>query len=187
MSDTCKLSCTCGQMHWHIKAGADGRHLICYCPDCQTGTRHLGKQDSYLTDGGTQIFQTTPDNFVVDQGAEHLGLMRLGPKGLFRWYATCCDTPIANTLPNPTLPFVGAVLPAGTDHFGRATCHANTDSATKKIRQRGVPGAVYSLFWRAAKALISGKDKFRPFFNPDKTPVVTAKVLTLEERNSARP
>ncbi len=187
MSDTCSLRCGCGKMQWHIKRGAAGRHVMCYCADCQTEPNHLGTADKFLKNGGTQIFQTTPDNFEFDTGIEHLGLMRLGPKGLFRWYATCCNTPIANTLATPTLPFVGAVLPVGHDHYGRVTCHANTAAAPIKIRQRGIAGAVYSMFWRAAKTALAGKAKVTPFFNDDKTPPITPTILTLDQRKSARP
>ncbi|WP_299921381.1 DUF6151 family protein [uncultured Pelagimonas sp.] len=187
MADKCSLNCRCGKVAWHIKQGAAGRHVMCYCVDCQCEPRHLGVEDGFLKNGGTQIFQTTPDQFVFDKGQEHLGVMRLSPKGLLRWYTTCCNTPIANTLPTPTMPFVGAVLPIGHDHYGRVSCHANTAAASSKVRQRGVPGAVYSMFWRAAKTALAGNAKVTPFFNDDKTPIVTPTVLTLDQRNTARP
>ncbi len=187
MADKCSLNCRCSAVQWHIKAGAAGRHVMCYCADCQSEPNHLGVSDTFLDNGGTQIFQTTPDQFVFDKGVDHLGLLRLGPKGLFRWYTTCCNTPVANTLPSPSLPFVGAVLPVGHDHFGRVSCHANTAAAATKIRQRGVAGAVYSMFFRAAKTALSGKGKITPFFHDDKTPIVAPTVLTLDQRNTARP
>jgi hypothetical protein len=35
--------------------------------------------------------------------------MSLGPKGLLRWYADSCRTPIGNTPRNPKLSYVGLV------------------------------------------------------------------------------
>jgi hypothetical protein len=34
--------------------------------------------------------------------------LRLTPNGLYRWYASCCKTPLGNTL-GPAIPFVGIV------------------------------------------------------------------------------
>jgi hypothetical protein len=39
----------------------------------------------------------------------HLRLMRLSEKGLLRWYAGCCDTPLFNTMATPKVPFVGVL------------------------------------------------------------------------------
>ncbi|MGH1412175.1 MAG: DUF6151 family protein [Pelagimonas sp.] len=187
MAPKCSFECQCGTMKWHINDGAQGRHVMCYCADCQSEIRHLHQEDSYLKNGGTQIFQTLPSDFVFDDGLDQLALMRLGPKGLLRWYAKCCNTPIANTLPAPTLPFVGVVLPTGHDHFGRISAYANTEAASVKVRQRGVVGAIYSLFFRAAKSALTGTGKNTPFFDANKAPIVEPTVLTLEQREAARP
>ena len=187
MTNQCSLSCSCGKMEWHIAEGAEGKHMMCYCADCQTFPRHLGKADTYLTNGGTQLFQTVPGNFQFDKGLEHLGLKRLGPNGLFRWYAKCCDTPIANTVPKARFPFVGAVLPAGHDHFGRVTAHVNTGSAPLRTKQTGMTATVYGIFFRAAKAAITGKGKTSPFFDETGAPIVTPTVLTQEQRQAAQP
>src|SRR5262249_33170306 len=37
--------------------------------------------------------------------------LRLTAKGLYRWYASCCHTPLGNTV-SPAIPFVGIVAHA---------------------------------------------------------------------------
>lgn len=187
MAEKCALSCSCGKMEWHIKAGAEGRHIVCYCADCQTFPRHLDQAERFLINGGTQLFQTLPGHFHFDKGADHLGLLRLSPKGLFRWYATCCNTPIANTLPKAGFPFVGAVLPAGHTHFGRPRAHVNTGAATRRTRQTGMAATAYGIFYRAAKAALTGQGKQTPFFDETKAPVAIPTVLTKEQRQAAHP
>ena len=63
--------------------------------------------------GGSEVFQTTPARIEFTQGADQLACMRLSPKGLMRWYARCCNTPIANTLPSPGMAFAGILVGLG--------------------------------------------------------------------------
>ena len=58
---------------------------------------------------GTEIFQTTPSQIVLSQGAEHLRCLRLSAKGLLRWYAGCCRLPLVNTIASAQLPFAGVI------------------------------------------------------------------------------
>ena len=187
MGQACSLTCRCGEMQWHIDEGAEGRHMMCYCADCQTAARHLGQADAYLTNGGTQLFQTVPGNIHFDKGRAHLRMFRLSPNGIFRWYAKCCNTPIANTLPKSGFPFVGAVLPAGHTGFGRISARVRTKDASARIRESGMIATVYGIFFRAAKAAITKTGTATPFFNDTGGPVAEAEILTLEKRNKARP
>ena len=87
----------------------------CYCDDCQLFQHALDKADQILdANGGTAIFQMSPAKFRVTEGLEHLACLQLRPGGLIRWYTTCCDTPVGNTMGTPKLPFVG-VLTASVD------------------------------------------------------------------------
>jgi hypothetical protein len=181
------LACRCGAMRWTIGAEAAGTHVECYCADCQTFARHL-KADDYLdAAGGTELFQTLPGAIRFTAGQENLRLLRLGPRGLMRWYAGCCGTPIANTLASPRLPFVGMILRPGQPGFGPVVTHANVKSARRPVHQSGLLRAVLGVLARAARARLTSGGKTNPFFGPDGTPTVAAKILTLEERNVARP
>lgn len=186
MTKSCELSCACGQTHWRVKDKTIGRHIMCYCDSCQSAVRHLGKADTYLSNGGTQLFQTVPHNIEFLTGRENITLMRLGPKGLFRWYTSCCNTPVSNTLPKPSFPFASAILPTGHTDFGRVTANVNTEAAPKQISQTGLLGTVVGVLSRALGTRISGKGKETPFFNADGTPIVAPHVLTKAERNAAR-
>ncbi|MFP6709993.1 MAG: DUF6151 family protein [Alphaproteobacteria bacterium] len=60
---------------------------------------------------GTDVLRMIPAQVTCRQGAGQLRCLRLTAKGLYRWYANCCKTPIANTIaPGP--PFVGVVRTA---------------------------------------------------------------------------
>lgn len=188
MSDPRTHSCTCGAMTWRINTAAKGTHLVCYCADCQTYANVLDHGASRVdSDGGTEIFQTLPANFEFLKGKEHLSVLRLSPKGILRWYAGCCGTQIANTLPGPGLPFVGAVLPPGVDGYGPITALLSTVDTAAHIKEKGVLAAQLSVIGRILGGLFSATKKASPFFGPDKRPVVEPRVLTETERNAARP
>lgn len=181
------LACRCGAMRWTIGAEAAGTHVECYCADCQTFARHL-KADDYLdAAGGTEVFQTLPHHVRFTQGAANLRLLRLSPKGLLRWYAGCCGTPIANSMPSPSFPFVGMILRPGQSGFGPVLTHANPASARTPVRSTGLARAVLGLLARTAAAKLTGKGGTAPFFAADGKPAAEARILTLAERDAARP
>ena len=188
MPDPRHLQCRCGAIRWSIAADAPGTHVECYCADCQTFARHLGAETDYLdAAGGTEVFQTLPHHVRFTQGSENLRLLRLGPKGLLRWYAGCCGTPVANTMSSPSFPFVGMILRPGQSGFGPVLTHANTASARTPVRSTGLARAVLGLLARTAAAKLTGKGGTAPFFTADGKPSAEARILTLDERNAARP
>lgn len=78
------------------------------CDDCQVYAHWLERTEQVLDPhGGTEVFQLTPAQLEITAGAEHIRCVRLSPKGLMRWYAGCCRTPIANSLSSAKFPFVG--------------------------------------------------------------------------------
>ena len=88
----------------------EGNRGICYCDDCQSFAHFLGRADTILdARGGTPIFQISAGRVELTHGSEHLACMRLKPKGLLRWYAGCCQTPIGNTSAKPAIPTIGMV------------------------------------------------------------------------------
>lgn len=181
------LQCRCGATRWSIAGGAPGTHVECYCADCQSFARHL-KADAWLdAAGGTEVFQTLPHHLAFVAGEENLRALRLSPKGLMRWYAGCCGTPIANTFASPGFPFVGAILRPGQPGFGPVVTHANVKSARRQVRSSGILRAVIGVLTRTAQAKLTRRHRAGPFFDATGAPVVEATVLTLEERNAARP
>jgi hypothetical protein len=80
--------------------------VVCYCNDCQAYLHHLGRADLLDEHGGSDIVQVAPSTVAFDRGGEFVTAVRLTAKGLHRWYARCCKTPLGNTL-TPGIPFIG--------------------------------------------------------------------------------
>ncbi|MFK7940886.1 MAG: DUF6151 family protein [Roseovarius sp.] len=192
-------SCRCGQTKLKIAvpARSAGTHVRCYCVDCQTAANLYDNADDVLTPaGGTDIWQTTPDQIQITAGQEHLKILRLSPKGLLRWHAGCCNTPVMNTLPNLKIPFVGTVLRQSqrAQHeavYGPAICEAYTASARPGQRtpgkDRGFKRAGAAVLRRMFLALVSGRAKHNPLRGPDGAPIAPIEVISRETRAAARP
>ena len=106
------LKCKCSKVRGHLKkiSPSHGNHIKCMCIDCQTFAHYLGANDRVLDkNGGTEIFQTSPSNIEFLEGREHVKCLRLSPKGTTRWFASCCNTPIANTI-SLKKDFAGVIL-----------------------------------------------------------------------------
>ncbi|WP_437585310.1 DUF6151 family protein [Sorangium sp. So ce1000] len=117
MSRDIELQCRCGKVHGWLRGASPNavNRAVCYCADCQAFLHHLGRADLLDEHGGSDIVQVAPSAVSFDRGDEFIAALRLTPGGLYRWYATCCKTPLGNTL-KPRLPFVGIV----TDLFQHA-------------------------------------------------------------------
>ena len=105
------FACDCGAVTGVLKNAkpADGVRLTCYCQDCQAFVFYLGREDDILDDwGGTDLFQTLPTSFEISTGRQNLACVMVTGKGVARWYAACCKTPIANTASSAKLPFLGS-------------------------------------------------------------------------------
>lgn len=192
-------SCRCGQasMTITVPAKSAGTRVRCYCADCQTAARlHENGADMLSEAGGSDIWQTTPDHIEIVRGQEHLKILRLSPKGLFRWHAECCGTPMLNTLPNLKLPIVGAVLRqsqrAEADRvYGAVTCHAFVSSAIPgkggPVKDIGVKRAGAAVLRRMVLAFLSGRARFSPLRQQDGTPIAPVEVISRDARRAARP
>jgi hypothetical protein len=113
MSAQVELRCRCGEVR-ALVTGASRRtvnRVVCYCDDCQAFAHQLGRADLLDSQGGSDIVQVAPASLRFVQGQHRIVGLRLKPKGLFRWYANCCNTPVGNTL-SPAIPFVGIVAQA---------------------------------------------------------------------------
>jgi hypothetical protein len=85
--------------------------VTCYCDDCQAFAHHLGRVELLDPNGGSDIVQLAPASLTLLQGQERIVGVRLTPKGLYRCYASCCNTPLGNT-GGPAIPFVGVLTEA---------------------------------------------------------------------------
>jgi Family of unknown function (DUF6151) len=190
------LQCRCGTLKGHLSNPETANHCACYCRDCRAFAHFLGRANDILDEqGGTHVIQTVPANVTFTEGMQTLACMRLSERGLLRWYTTCCNTPVGNTLANYRVSFVSLVHSCldstgksldGT--FGPVRMHVNTKSAKGPVKSS--PIAAISVILRfigtLARARIDGSYKQTPFFSIREgvgTPIVVPRVLSLSERN----
>jgi hypothetical protein len=93
------LRCRCGHVRGMARevSPSTGFRFICYCKDCEAFARFLDRADVLDAAGGTDIFQMPPGRVTLAAGTDAVRCLRLRGTGVFRWYADCCRTPIANT------------------------------------------------------------------------------------------
>lgn len=165
---------------------------MCYCRSCQAFAYFLGCEKDVLDEqGGSDIVQVRPSAVHFEQGAEHVGCLRLTREGTLRWYAQCCRTPIGNTVANPKVSFVGLIHPfvTGTPQardsaFGPVTARIFTDAAAGEPRPRpaGFATTMVKLAMIILGARINGDYRRTPFFRSDMTsPIAPPHVLTTAE------
>jgi hypothetical protein len=183
------LQCRCGTIKGFVRNPQSANRVVCYCKDCQAFAHFLGRPGETLDKrGGTDISQILPKNVTFTQGIDALACMRLTAKGLLRWYAACCNTPIGNTLASPKISFIGLVHDcletAGRplqDSFGPVRVWANTNGAKGNPKPRTV-GIGRTIIWFLAKpmkARLDGSYKQTAFFRVDNaTPVASPRVLS---------
>ena len=167
-------------------------HAVCYCRDCRAFLHWLERDELLDDHGGTEIIQLGRSRLEIEEGHDQIQCMRLSPKGLHRWYAQCCKTPLANTL--PAIPFAGVARavfdvraddgestfgPVMSGHVRQAIGGAPPDA---KLRLRD---AVHITRLLASWAL-RGLGHPTPFFDRKNRPVVTPRVLTTAERQQLR-
>jgi hypothetical protein len=186
------LQCRCGTLKGYVVRSAGVNRCVCYCRDCQAFAHFLGRPGEILdAQGGTEVIQIRPANVIFTQGREALACMRLTEKGLLRWYAACCNTPIGNTLPGIRVSYVGLVhscLDGGGslgDSFGPVRAHVNTTSAKGGVNSNaiGMMSVILRFIAMVARARIDGSYRRTPFFSADTgAPIVNPRVLSPGER-----
>src|ERR1700722_1625740 len=94
-----KLSCRCGEVQGVVRNASpqNVNRVVCYCDDCQAFLHRLGRTDLLNARGGTDIVQVVPASLAFVRGQDRIKGLRLTPKGIHRWYASCCNTPVGNT------------------------------------------------------------------------------------------
>lgn len=181
-----QLECDCGQVQGtlrHIRAGTVNR-VICYCRFCQSYLRYLGRE-AKIPDalGGTDLFQVSPRDLQIDQGAEHIHALKLTGRGAARYYAGCCNTPLVNGMQNLSIPFVGVLAHAikgfdndrtRDDALGpvRARVNCQTDAQRALPKTDRVSNVVMvAHFMRLMVLWIVRRDaRLSPFRYPDGSP-----------------
>jgi hypothetical protein len=193
------FSCRCGMVGGHLADASPPyvNHAICYCGDCQAFAHCLGRPDLLDSRGGSDIVQVAPGRLSFARGQDRIRGVRLSPKGLFRWYADCCKTPLGNTV-GPAIPLVGLPVAVFADSaqpseqlFGRPSGAVFGEHAiggpppgSKGVSLRlMLPSVLRVLGWK-----LTGKASPNPFFDRRTgKPRFPAAVLSRAERDALRP
>ena len=188
------IQCRCGQVRGVAREVSPGtvNHSVCYCHDCRAFAHWLERDDLLDDHGGATLVQMARSRLEIIAGADQIRVMRLSPKGMYRWYAACCRTPLGNTIPK--VPFVGlarstlAVDPSqssarfGPVLFAQAGSAVGGPPPNAKLHLRGLLHVGRLM----ATWLLRGLGHPTPFFHPDNRPVVEPQILTPAERQKLR-
>jgi hypothetical protein len=198
---TIPLRCRCGAVRGELLqlSAATSNRAVCYCADCRAFAHHLDRPDVLDAHGGTDILQLPPSNVRLEAGS-HLRLLRLSPGGLYRFFASCCRTPLGNVAA-PWMPIVGIPV-AGLLDEGLAARGLRLDELTQSVG--GINGAeavggappgahakvplkmMLELTPRWFGNLVRGRAQPSPYFDPSGSSRATEIVLTRPERDRLR-
>ena len=112
----------------------------------------------------------SPAHIEVTEGGEHLACMRMSEAGIYRWYASCCNTPVGNT-GHYGLPFIGMIhelIVESADKealFGPIKGHVQTKFARSELPASKLPlGSILRFVKIMLGAKFSRAHKHAPFF-----------------------
>ena len=185
------LRCRCGHVRGVARAVSPsaGFRFICYCQDCQAFARFLDRPDALDAAGGTDIFQMPPARVKLTAGTDAVRCLSLSRK-VFRWYADCCRTPIANTAASPRFPVVALIHSfmdpefdghSGDEMLGPPLCRIYEGSAVGPLPSTAPARPSFGVFARRASKILGwwlrGLAQPNPFFDdrtgaPRSVPVV---------------
>lgn len=186
------IRCRCGSLEGEFDGlPAKGARGVCHCADCQAWARWLGVDGIVDVNGGTEVIQAWPAQVRFTVGAEHLALARLSAKGLHRWYAGCCRSPVANTM-GAGLPFTGVIRGAlACDEAELGARYGRAHGVQGRYAPGGCPpgvmptasvGVIAGAVQILARGWFAGGARPTPFFDDAAAPVREARVLTVAER-----
>ena len=192
------LRCRCGTIQGFVSPSGMVKRALCYCRDCQTFAHFLERANEILDEqGGTEIVATFPRNVRFTAGMPALACMSLSDRGLLRWYASCCNTPIGNTPRDFKVAYVGLIStclashsPSLQESFGPLRMALNTKSAKGPVKSTPLSNVLglLSLMKSMIGARLSRKYEQNPFFAADTgAPVRSPRVLTKSERDRFTP
>jgi hypothetical protein len=184
------LRCECGHVQGTVEAGHAYTRATCYCRDCQAYTRWLDKPGLTDARGGTDIVAMNPAAVRITSGDDRVACMSLSDKGLLRWYASCCRTPLGNTPRDGKTAYVGMLAiglapPAAVDQAFGAAGHTviNVKSAQGEVKPTPVAFVVDGL--RILRGILGARLRGQApslFFDDRGQPIRTPEVLNADQR-----
>ena len=156
------LRCRCGHVQGVVGTGDTSVRATCYCKDCRAFAEWLGAPGLLDAAGGVDVVAMAPSQVRITAGQDQVACMSLSERGIHRWYAACCRTPLGNMGRNPAIHYVGmstacmagaAAVDAAFGVAGR--CVINTGSATAPVKKTPLAFAWGGL--RIVAGLLRGK------------------------------
>ncbi|MFL6798565.1 MAG: DUF6151 family protein [Xanthobacteraceae bacterium] len=198
MSTEIELRCRCGEVRGTLADASPQsvNRVVCYCQDCQAFAHQLGRADLLDAHAGSDIVQVAPAALRFTQGQHRIMGLRLTPNGLFRWYASCCNTPLGN-MRSPALPFIGIVAqgfaqggPRADDVLGKPSGGIFGQCAVGGTPP-GTKGLKLSIVLRAMRMVLGWRLRGRgwphPFFDrTTRAPMYPVTVLLPAQRERLR-
>ena len=190
------FTCTCGKFRavLHDVGPREGDRLTCYCSDCRDFVRVIGRADLLDANGGNAVYQTRVAKLEIIEGAELLATLHMTDKPTMRWYSTCCNTPLFNTLPKAKPAFlsvntsafdtakVDAALGPSKGDFLAHEAEPPLENARPVSQFKLALGFIPRLF----KDTFFGGWKKSPLFDPEtREPLAKPRRVSAEERAAA--
>ena len=180
-----QISCACGGVTGRLARPDESvlDRMVCYCGSCQDYARHLSREEDVLDDaGGTDLVRTLPRHLTIEKGLENIKCCKLTENGPLRWYAGCCNTPIANTGGSAKLAYVGLMTKVLSDSdrdraIGPVSFRLSTGGAQRPVEfEAGVSSSLPRFLMRSILAVlgerITARYRQTPFFRmPSGEPV----------------
>lgn len=195
MPSNLPIRCACGAVRGMFEGALpqSATYFVCYCRDCRAFAYFLGAEKRALdAAGGAPILQVRTPRISFSSGREKIACVRVTPKGVYRWFAACCRTPIANSPPLAAPPFL-------TLHACMITSDESPDaigpvrgSVFAKSANGGGAGALHppagaitilAALSRMAMGLLAGDGRRSPFLDPISRELLARPIaLSAEER-----
>ncbi|SMX37644.1 DUF6151 family protein [Octadecabacter ascidiaceicola] len=182
------FSCDCGGVTGTLSdiSPKAGSHAQCHCDDCRRAIVWLGHDDP--GPDGVCYFQTAPNRVTFAKGEDSLAVFTWKSEKLLRWYASCCNTPLFNTMSTPKIAFASLLVSRtqDTSPFGPIKGHAFISKPNGKTGHTGLGDFIWGMLKRTTHARVTGKWRETPFFNADGMPAASVQTLSHEDRAKAR-
>jgi len=187
------IRCKCGKFQGSINKIQSATRAICYCDDCQIYAHYLAQAPRILNPwGGTEVFAVRPRQIVINQGLENLACLSLTESGAWRFYTSCCQTPIANMTRNHKtlhIALIHCCVQHNDDACGRVVQVKRSSAIgvppTNKITDFVITALHYAC--SVTFAWLARGYRFNPFISPAAgVPVVRPIILADGELNRLR-
>ncbi len=186
MGQDVAFACECGQIHGLLTDISEktGTGLVCHCSQCRAAEVYLDQEDP--KEDGVAIFQTTLDHVNFIAGADKMYAFSFDKDRLVHWYASCCKSPLFNTMSEPKTGFVSVMVDrlSDTSALGRIRAMLYVDDGTGKQKHEGLRHVIAAGMKRSAKMRLTKKWKRNDFFGKSGKPITRVHVLSeIEKRH----